>query len=105
MSGSLLSPWLRSHPRSNSHPALMTSRAIARSLGCYGENYVGQKSKSVLACLRQKGSEEILKAFQSAYKVSLKNFNFTFSFFLLHFNPYLLLFSSKTGAFKNYHKL
>lgn len=69
MSGSILSPWLRSYPRSASHPSLWTSRTIARSLGCYGENYFGQKSYSVLTCMRRKGDDEILKAFQSAFKV------------------------------------
>ena len=78
MSGSLFSPWLKSTPRRNDshnqHPVLSASRMIARSLGCYNENHVGKKSKSVLDCLRQKGSEEILKAFQSAYKVRQKKF-------------------------------
>ncbi|KAK6618149.1 hypothetical protein RUM44_002600 [Polyplax serrata] len=108
MSGSLLSPWLRSHPRSgSSHPVLSTSRAIARSLGCYGESYVGQKSASVLACLRQKGSDEILKAFQSAYQ----NGNWSNALgpisdnFLLPGNQYLPMDPTEAILLGKYHKM
>lgn len=73
MSGSVFSPWLRSRLRTDSRPVLTVSRSIARSLGCYGENFPVRNSRissAVLSCMRKKSKDEILRAFQSAYKVT-----------------------------------
>jgi hypothetical protein len=58
MSGSVTSPWSGAP-----HPA-NSSRGIARSLGCLAAN-----SRSILTCLRTKSTSEILRAFETQYKV------------------------------------
>jgi hypothetical protein len=58
MSGSVTSPWSGAP-----HPA-NSSRGIARSLGC-----LAATSRSILTCLRTKSTSEILRAFETQYKV------------------------------------
>nr|AFU86352.1 carboxylesterase [Laodelphax striatellus] len=57
MSGSITSPWAHSQNPSNA------SRAIARSLGCHTTN----NSKVIVACLRNKSTSEILRAYEAQY--------------------------------------
>lgn len=59
MSGSVTSPWSMSQHPSNA------SRAIARSLGCH----ISSNSKMILACLRNKSTSEILRAYETQYMV------------------------------------
>jgi hypothetical protein len=58
MSGSVTSPWSGAQRPANS------SRGIARSLGC-----LATSSRAILSCLRTKSTAEILRAFESQYKV------------------------------------
>lgn len=57
MSGSILSPWTHSERPVNA------SRAIARSLGCLGNN----STQAILACMRTKSTTEILRAYETQY--------------------------------------
>ncbi|KAL1122256.1 hypothetical protein AAG570_003661 [Ranatra chinensis] len=59
MSGSIRSPWWRESGGTKSNASL----AIARSLGCLGVT----TSSAILACLRSKSYEEVLKAFETQY--------------------------------------
>jgi Carboxylesterase. len=59
MSGSVTSPWSGAQHPGNS------SRGIARSLGC-----LSATSTLILSCLRTKPTQEVLRAFETQYRVS-----------------------------------